>query len=329
MALIEFEGWDTQVLTRPGWAISFPAFFTGRFSGSSAIRGSGNALSATYTLSSAITGTTICGVAFFTDSGTSAIINLKNSATSHIYVQWTGSTGRFQLFRGDGTLLATSTSTYSTGGAWRYVEISATVADSGGTVTVNIDSVTQMTYTGDTRNGATAQVDAITMISTTGQGVDDFYLCDGTGSAPYNSFLGDVRVQQLVPNAAGTYSQLTPTGSATNWQNVDEVPSSATDYNGSATIGQRDTYNMTNLATTSGQAYAVRVIAFAHKSDAGAAGFKLIQRLSGGTERLDTAASLSSTANTPIDGSLQVVDPSNAAWTISSVNAAEFGVEVA
>ncbi len=52
-----------------------------------------------------------------------------------------------------------------------------------------------------------------------GMQIDDLTFCDSTGSAPYDGFLGNVRVQALLPAGAGASTQFTPsTGSDPNWQ---------------------------------------------------------------------------------------------------------------
>lgn len=331
MTLLDMEGFDHKQASpsRPGWVNNGAAWVgSGRFGGFSMV---GTSNFASYSPATPISGAAIAGVAFFADTTqANSFLEFKDGSVVHVALYWNGSTGKFDLYRG-ATLIASSTNVFSSA-AWHYVEAKVTVADSGGTVIVRVDGNVEINFTGDTRNAATAQVSTITFRSqiSTSQ-LDDVYIADGVGAAPYNDFLGDVKVETLIPNADGAFSQLLGSdgNSVSNWQQVDEIPPSATDYNGSATVGQRDTYGLTDLVTASGQALAVGVIAFAHKSDAGTANLKTIQRLSGGTERVDSAVALSATVNTPVAGSIQVVDPSNAAWTIASVNGMQIGVEVA
>ena len=54
--------------------------------------------------------------------------------------------------------------------------------------------------------------------------VDDLYVLDGTASTPANNdFLGDVRVEGLDPNAAGSNAAWTPSAGA-NYACVNETP---------------------------------------------------------------------------------------------------------
>lgn len=334
MSLLEIDGYDHGQVTastpsRTNVGYAFGAAVTGRFGG----KAGGSGGSATYTLPAANTGTAIVGLAFYTGAPNNSVnfVEVRDTGTVHVAVRYNSGTQKFDLMHGNGTTLASTTNTYSTN-TWYYVELKATIADSGGTAVVRINESTVINFTGDTRNGAAAQfTQFVVQCGHTTQIVDDLYICDATGSAPYNDFLGDVRVSTRSPNGNGNASQLLGSdgNSTDNYLLVDEIPPSATDYVGSATVGQRDTYAYTALPTTSGQALAVRPLAFAHKSDAGAASFKIVSRLSGGTERVETAVALSATPNTPVSGDLRTVDPANAAWTIASVNSSEFGVEVA
>ena len=115
---------------------------------------------------------------------------------------------------------------------------------------------------------------ALTQIAWTGSGswdqtIDDLYLVDLTGPYPFNDRLGNVKVEQLLPSAAGATTQWTPSTGA-NWAAVDEQPPSSTDYVGSTTSGQRDLYATTDLVSTTGTVLAVRPAWFIAKSDAGA-----------------------------------------------------------
>lgn len=263
-------------------------------------------------------------LALFGDAGT----------VQHLYIGPNGATGKWQVKRGDwtGTLLAESTGTVSLG-AFLYVEVMASIADSGGRVVVKVDGATVIDYTGDTKNGgANAYADRLMLGSQAAFGspsnpyiwYDDLYVCDTTGSS-LNGFLGDCRVQSLSPSGAGSSTQFTPTGSANNWDNVNDVPPVTSTYNASATVGHRDTYALEDLSTV-GTVLAAQSVILAQKSDTGAGTFK---------------AALKSGANvyygstkTPTDilaGQFDVfaTNPAtSSAWTQSSLNALELGAEV-
>jgi hypothetical protein len=156
---------------------------------------------------------------------------------------------------------------------------------------------------------------------------DDFYVCNALG-AENNTFLGDVVIQTLNPSADGTSSQLLGSdgNSVSNYLLVDEAPPNTTDYVGSATDDLKDTYNFTNLTGTPTSIRAVRVLAYAAKSDAGTKSLALVTR-SGGTEAQSADKPLSMTW--AYYGEMLIDDPTDSAdWTQAKVDGAEFGVKV-
>lgn len=247
-------------------------------------------------------------------------------ATTHITVQL-DSSGQLKVFRGTiaGTQLG---STVSAGtipvGAWVYVEIRVTLSDSTGAVAIYVNGTQVFSVAGqDTKNAGTkTTLDGFSLF---GGGsavwIDDLYLCNGAGSTN-NNILGDVKIETLYPTGAGNTTGLTPSAGS-NWQNVDESPPSATDYNGSATNDAYDLYAMGDLATASGTVYGLTIYAYAAKSDAGAAGGAIMLR-SGGTDYEKTDNALG-TGYQYYKEILETDPATSAAWTIAGVNALQTG----
>ena len=258
-------------------------------------------------------------------------------ATTHLTLLSNTTTQALELRRGDtsGVLLASSASTVPVG-VWAYIEIQATIADAGGTCIVRLNGSPTpiINFTGDTKNGGTlVGVDAITMGArrvTTSGGVhaatfDDLYVADGTG-AVNNTFLGDVRAITLRPDGVGTDTQLTPVGSAINWQNVDENPYSTTDYNGSATVGQRDTYTLSDLPGGVATVYGLQTNAIISKDDVTNAKVRFPIR-TGGSLYYGTTTSPSTSYLTFSD--IHQVNPATTtSWTVGDINALEAGLEL-
>ena len=255
-------------------------------------------------------------------------------ATEHVVLRRTN-TGQLAIDRG-GTQLAITTDTpLPADSTHRYIEIKATLSDSVGTIDVYLNGshVTPiLTFSGDTKNGGTLTTfdtfDFTGGISTSG--IDDVYLLTGSGSSPYNNLLGEVRCWPLAPTASGNSSQLLGSdgNSVSNYLLVDEVASSLNnaDYVGSANVGDKDTYVYGDLTPLTGTVISVEVGSHVLKSDAGAKSFRPVVRHSGvdygGT---DVVLGLASTRSAQI----YTTNPgTSAAWTISEVNAAEFGAEV-
>jgi hypothetical protein len=152
------------------------------------------------------------------------------------------------------------------------------------------------------------------------------YLLDDTGTTN-NNFLGEVRIQTIFPTAAGSSTQLTPTGVANNWDNANDIPPNTATYNSSSTTGNRDTYTMGDLSAASVSVLAVQTSTIMKKLDAGIGNMKPALK-SGVSVYYGATQSLSASPLLYLDKYEN--DPAtSAAWTQASVNAAEFGAEVA
>lgn len=267
----------------------------------------------------------------YTDGGGSGHVYLRRLNTNAL-VAYRGDPNSGVLGAPSGTQIATSAAGVLDGN-WHYVEVYAVIHDSTGRLTVKVDGTTVIDFTGDTRNGGTSSnIDAVRFRSgryVNGAcvvSIDDFYTCDATGTVN-NTFLGDVRVQPLLPNAAGSSTQFAPTGSANNWANVGEAPFNNATYNASSTVGQLDLYGLSDLTAGTTSIMGIQTVAHMQKSDAGTANAKVALK-SGGTVYYDTTRSLgtSPTSYTQV----RETDPATAvAWTVSNANSLEAGVEVA
>ena len=252
--------------------------------------------------------------AFHGDSGT----------VKHVSVA-TNSLGQWTAYRGS-TLLATS-SPLLVASVWNYVEIRVLISDTVGRVVVRHNGVTIIDYTGDTKNGGTnTSVDKIKLAGisnfSTDQYYDDLYICDATGSSPYNTFLGDVRVHTIVPNGAGSSTQFTPSSGA-NYTTVDELPYSATDYV-YGTTGQTDLYTASDLPAGTGVIYGVQTNAMVKKTDAGSINGRTA--LKSGATTYYGASTVIGTSDQVVTRTDQVNPATSSAWTSTEVNGIEIGV---
>lgn len=237
------------------------------------------------------------------------------------------------VFRGAGTTLLGTGTTSVPVNAWVYIEFKFTVDDTTGVAVVRLNEAVEINLSGiDTRNGGTvAAADRITYRQDQNGGgvnyMDDYYLLDTTTGTP-NDFLGDIKVECLLPNGNGNSSQLVGSdgNSTDNYLLVDEAsPNSDTDYVESSTVGNKDTYAYGNLAATSGTVHGLQINTFAEKTDAGARTIASVARVSA-TEEDSADFTLLSTYQMFSDQ--RVTKPGGGAWSISDVNGAEFGVKV-
>jgi hypothetical protein len=138
---------------------------------------------------------------------------------------------------------------------WNFVEVAFKIDPDAGYIRVRINGAPILSIIGvNTWNGSaggTYPVYANTFeFGATGFAsflIDDVYLLDLTGTAN-NTYLGEVRVRTLTPNAVGSHTTWTPTGAATNWEAADNYdPTNTTIYNSSTTVGDYDLYNMDPL----------------------------------------------------------------------------------
>lgn len=332
MSIVFLDGFDHTTTGTHKWTS-----ITGTYASASAARTGSAGLIATGTNTKQVASasehaTLIWGMAFQrVASGSIAEWRFlsDSGATRHITVSLDAS-GQLSVFRGTtaGTQLGSTTSANTIPvGAWVYVEIKVTLNDSTGVVTIKVNNAQVFTISSaDTKNAGTKTV--LDTISINGAGsnilVDDLYVCNGAGSAN-NDFLGDCKIETLFPNGNGNTSQLTGSdgNSTDNYLLVDETAPNTTDYNGSATNDQYDTYAMSNLATGSGTVFGMAIYAYAAKSDAGTAGGAIVVR-SGGTdyELTDNALGTGYQYYTEI----KETDPAtSAAWAISAVNSMEVG----
>lgn len=252
-----------------------------------------------------------CGVQFKSPNGTEQC----NIATT---------SGNQLTIRRVGTVLATG-SQVLVPNTWYYIECHIVIHGSTGTCQVKIDGIVDIaTTTGlNTKNdGSSGTVDRIRY---TGVGsdirFDDIYMNDTTG-AVNDGYSGDTKVTAYIPNAEGSNIGLTPSTGTDNSALVDERPANTTDYNSSAVV---DDYDLYALPNTSGaqDIQAVRVWAYAKKSDAGTGLLAPVVKTAAGTATgVDQALSTSYTFyHQDYDK-----DPNDsAAWTTTKVDALEVG----
>ena len=238
---------------------------------------------------------------------------------------------RFTTLSGD-TIIATSGFVLAYN-VWNYIEFRALNSSSAGILEVKMNGVTWLTVPGlNTRQSGgdfkSYGVGAPGISSSTvAVDYDDFYLLNASGTVN-NTWLGDVRVETLRPDAAGTNTALTGTPAGSNFDRVNEAETDLNDYVQSTASGQRDSYNYSAIpAMQTPTILGVQVVSIAKKTDSGTANIKNLAKsgattVVGATEPLlvNNATHLSIWETNPATGVL---------WTEAGVNAAEFGVEAA
>jgi hypothetical protein len=217
---------------------------------------------------------------------------------------------------------------------WHYLEAKVKIDSSTGSVEVRVNGTTVLNLTNV--NTYTGWYPAtVTSVLLCGMNCnsnqftyfyfDDLYICDPSGS-DNNGFLGDCRVECLFPTGAGAETQWTPSAGV-NWENVNETPPDGdTTYNRSNTPGQADTYAMADLVSTTGRIYAAQYLQYARKDNAGSRTVAPVARI-GGVDYAGASVSVGDSYAYYRD--IHAVSPATAAaFTISEVNAMEYGTKV-
>lgn len=263
--------------------------------------------------------------------GNHSIVTLRDP-TTNIHCQLGINAGGQLYIARNGTVLQTSTFTYSTN-QWSYIEWKVTVADSTSSnscvVRVNGVSVLNLTAGSDIKNTSdpvgSIEFSPSSQFSSPGF-IDDLYICNQSGSTN-NDFLGDCRVDSVLPTADGTYADGTPSTGTAHYATVDEATPNTTDYVALDTVGQKDSYNFPDLPTVvSPTVYGVQVNPYWLKDDAGSRTATTFVR-SGTTDQDGASVALSTSA--VYSPQVYETNPATStAWTQTTVNAAEFGVKV-
>lgn len=233
-----------------------------------------------------------------------------------------------------GTVLGTTSATVLAGG-FVYLEWKVLLHASSGTVDLRINGSSVLSLTGqNTVNSGGASWTSFTLGHYDGQAgatsgttqtldFDDLYVLDGAGAAPWNTFLGDCRVDAGHPSAAGAVTDWTPSAGA-NYQCVDETaPNDDTDYTTTDTTNDVDTFAVSD-APTAGTIHGVQVLLNMKKTASGACSVAPIVRHAG-TNQVGADLNPSSVSYAYFSQIYATNPGTGAAWTIAGFNAAEFG----
>jgi len=248
------------------------------------------------------------------------VVRFMDGATSHCkVVQKTDGTLAIQKI--GGAVLATTTFAVVLN-AFYYLEFRIVVHASTGAVELRIDGTSRASASGvNTQGGATATWNQIG-VDSSGARFDDIYVLDGSGAAPWNTFIGDCRVDVCRPTGPGASAQWTPSAGA-NWQCVDETPpNDDTDYTSTPTVGHVDTFAVQD-APSSGEILGVQVVLGMRKTDAGACSVAPVVRHAGVDQ---VGPNLSPATAYAFSSHIYPTNPGTSVqFTVADFNAAEFG----
>ncbi len=267
--------------------------------------------------------TVIAAAAFKLNQTTGTLMTLETPSGTVVATLGLDATNKLTLTDGAAHLIATGTTTIPIG-TWFQVALKVIVGTSGhGTVQLNGGAEIASTL----GNFGSSNIGRISFWHTNNlagdTAVDDVVVLDGTGSAPLNDFLGDVRIETLYPLADGTHTDWTPKIAGPHYQMVNEH---LIDGDGSfvydSTPGDKDSYI---LETFIGSIYGAQLNIGARKGDASLRQIAPLVRQSG-TDHAGTTSTLSS--DYVFYSWLLDNDPTGTPWTAAQINADEFGQEL-
>jgi len=256
-------------------------------------------------------------------------IDFKDGSGVQMRLQYVCSTGAVSLARGTATNIGSLAGSGIPTTGFCYLEAGSFISATVGTFFLRLNGVTIWSLTGlNNKGSATSTITQVSMTTNTGTQVSfaHLYLCDDTGSGPWNTFLGDVRVQTLIPTSNDAVN-FTPNGLANNWQNAAKIPPvPATDFNSDSTVGDQDTFNCGTISASTTTVFGVCVKDILLKSDAGARSGETI--LKSGATQVAGASTALSTSGQQLRTMYQTDPNTSAQWTVANVNAAKPGYAV-
>lgn len=244
------------------------------------------------------------------------------------------SDGSITVRRGSytGAILGQSNAGVLTTNKWYYIEFKIKVHNSAGTYEVRVNGVPVTNGSGvDTQFQAS---DGITFFRLHGyysvtylHRITDLYIAD-TAGGKNNDFLGDCRVDVIMPSGDGNYSEWDVLVGPSNYQDVDDpgdIDDDAT-YVYTGVGAEKDSYAFENLATIGKPILAVQSCLCTKKDDAGNRRIKHLARISA-ANYLSGKQTIGD--NYVVKRKIWEDSPATAsAWTESEINGAEFGVQL-
>jgi hypothetical protein len=347
MSIIYYEGFDDGRIRAIGnlGAHTSSAVLnfgrTGRYGLSTAVNSAVGNRNSVYRIAIPNTTTGFVNFAFYTttlSSNGKNILQLTDIASSviHLSIRLLAN-GQFGVYRADTTFLVGSNYVYPVG-TWAHCSFKWTIDDSTGLIEgrFNGATVTDFTFSGDTRNAGVASVNTVDLgmlgpvadIQAIYQ-FDDIIIQDTMGAAPQNTWLGDTECVYIFPTGSGYVSEWGISGSspaATLWQSVNEVPSNeSSSMVGSNTVGNK--LLMSYPPSASGTIYGVAPVIRGLKSGSGTR--QIVGTISSSTNQYVTSSIITlSSAFVTYAPTLITASLGGTPITANYINNSQFGIEL-
>jgi hypothetical protein len=192
-------------------------------------------------------------------SGNTRAVRLYDSATVIATIYFDSTNSRLSIYRGDvSTYLSSSLVGSFMINTWYHIQFKYKPDPTNGIFQVKIDDVLAIDYTGNTVTSSQTTVDGFRIEPQNYAYWDDVVLDDA-------DWPGVSKIAGLAIDGAGDTTEWDPsTGS--NYQCVDEIPASDTDYVSTNTVDKVDVYSLADLPAEASIIKCVAVQARARKS---------------------------------------------------------------
>ena len=247
-------------------------------------------------------------------------------------------TAGISVVNGDNHLIGATAPNVIFPNSWNYIEFSITGGTSGGSLTLKLNGATVLTLT-NVQTQITGAASTYNIVQSawntygnnlSGGGytcrkfIDDMYVCDTTGSAPFNTFLGDVVVHTVFPNADASPNAMTQVGGASgHFTAVDQLGSDEdTSYLTTNTSAVEELFNVGTLPADIIEVLAVCIHVRAKKDGPGSASFNTIGKLSSNTST--SSAQFMPTVYQTLPYILEL-EPGGGSWTKADAQNLEIG----
>ena len=324
MGLRFVEGFDDGAMFAKGWtnpwsANTAPVVGGGRFGG--------GALSCRYIyggqfiFASPLAGTVTMGVAIRPDRNNQTG-TICSFGIVRIKILPGGALGLYRSDN-DAAVAVSGAAVWPSSNIWRYIETQIDLTT--GVCKVRADGVEVVSGT----LPVSTSINSVVFPNQPNGGVefaiDDIYILDTTGTVN-NNFLGDVRVQTLLPDADGSNVAMIPSTGTSHYNLVNEATPNTTNYVYTPTVGAKDSYQYQNLDGNTARVYGVQALAYARKDATGTINLRNITRIGSMDYSGKTTVPLS--ASWTIGKELWEQSPAtSSSWSPNEVNDAEFGIE--
>jgi hypothetical protein len=193
-----------------------------------------------------------------------------DSGHSSVYANWNPSTKKIDFYRTWGVSSTLVGSSPVLGlNKWHFLELRGRSHNSLGRCVGWVNGKKIVDYTGDTYFSSTVLNNfRYTGNVWTGVDWDDLYILRYNDGTDPQDVLRSCRVDQVVINAAGNYTQLTPSA-GNNYECVDDDPFDTADYVEGNADGEKDSYNMPDVPTVlnDSEIHAVQVTPLAQRTE--------------------------------------------------------------